>query len=107
MFEKMLNSPNIHIVLQTDYKKLIADLQYDQLYITSSIDEYFDYKYGTLEYRKTLFHFETYDQQAFQENIVINYPNDYEYTRITEMKKFYPQSSTYNIKKTVICKEFP
>jgi UDP-galactopyranose mutase len=54
-----------------------------------------------------LFKFETLDVQNFQEAISVNYPNDYEWTRITEMKKFYPLSNTYNINKTVILKEYP
>jgi len=54
-----------------------------------------------------LYKLEEYNKQSFQENIVINYPNDYEYTRITEFKKFYPNSSTFDIEKTVICKEIP
>jgi UDP-galactopyranose mutase len=107
MFEKMLDYPNIKLLLNMDYKIMINDIIYHQLFITSPIDEYFDYKYGKLEYRKTLFHLETHNVQSFQDNIVVNYPNDYEWTRITEMKKFYPQSLTYHIDRTVICKEFP
>jgi UDP-galactopyranose mutase len=107
MFKKMLQSPKIKLLVNTDYKTMIKDVKYDQLCITAPIDEYFDYKYGKLEYRKTLFHLETHHCQSFQDNIVVNYPNDYEWTRITEMKKFYPQSKTYHIDQTVICKEFP
>jgi UDP-galactopyranose mutase len=44
---------------------------------------------------------------SFQDNIVINYPNEHEYTRITEYKKFYPDSLVTTINKTVICKELP
>jgi len=54
-----------------------------------------------------LYKLETHDKKEFQEKVVISYPNDHEYTRITEFKKFYPNSPTYNIEKTVICKEFP
>jgi UDP-galactopyranose mutase len=50
---------------------------------------------------------EEHDLQSYQENTVINYPNDFEYTRITEFKKFYPTSPTYEVTKTVICKEIP
>ena len=81
--------------------------EYEKLYVTSPIDEFFDNKYWELWYRKTLFKFETLDVQSFQEAPVVNYPNDYEWTRITEMKKFYPLSPTYEIEKTVILKEYP
>lgn len=107
MFEKMLNSSKIKLLLNTDYKTVLWNLDYDQLFVTAPIDEYFDFKYGKLEYRKTLYCFKTYDLQSFQEASVINYPNNYEYTRITEMKKFYPMSNTFSLEKTVICKEFP
>lgn len=107
MFENMLNNKNIKVLLNTDYKDVINEIKYENLYFTWPIDEYFDFKYWKLDYRKTLYKLETYNKQSFQENIVINYPNDYEYTRITEFKKFYPNSSTFNINKTVICKEIP
>jgi UDP-galactopyranose mutase len=107
MFEWMLDSENIHITLDTDYKDVLSHMTYDRLFFTWPIDEYFGYKYGKLEYRKTLYQLETYDQFSYQENIVINYPNEHEYTRITEYKKFYPDLPNFNQDKTVICKEIP
>jgi len=107
MFEKMVDNKNIKILLNTEYKEFIENLEYEKLYFTWPIDEYFNFKYWKLDYRKTLYKLESYNKQSFQENIVINYPNDYEYTRITEFKKFYPNSPTFNIEKTVICKEIP
>ena len=107
MFEKMLNNEHIKVMLNTDYKDVIWQFEYEKLYVTSPIDEFFDNKYWELWYRKTLFKFETLDVQSFQEAPVVNYPNDYEWTRITEMKKFYPLSPTYEIEKTVILKEYP
>jgi len=107
MFEKMLDHPKIKIMLNTKYSDIKNEIQFDTLYFTWSIDEYFDYKYGKLWYRKTLYDLETLNIQSYQENAVINYPNDYEYTRITEFKKFYPNSSTFSCNKTVICREIP
>jgi UDP-galactopyranose mutase len=107
MFEKMLDNKNIRIILNTNYKDIVWKLEYAKLFVTSPIDEYFDYKYWELWYRNTLFKFETIDINSFQNNSIINYPNDYAWTRITEMKKFYPLSPTYSINKTVILKEYP
>lgn len=107
MFEKMLGSELIHVSLKTDYQKIRNQISYEKLYFTWSIDVFFNYKYGRLEYKKTLYQLESYNIQSYQGNIVINYPNDYDYTRITEFKKFYPHSSTYPLSKTVICKEIP
>jgi len=107
MFEKMLDYPNIKILLNTDYKEIITDIEYEKLYYTWPIDYFFDYKYWKLEYKKTLYHFETLNKKQFQQIATVNYPNDYEFTRITEFKLFYPENPTFNIEKTVICKEYP
>src|SRR5581483_5698369 len=48
--------------------------------------EYFEYRFGKLPYRSLNFQFETHDQAIFQPGPVINYPNDYAYTRCTEFK---------------------
>ncbi len=56
---------------------------------TGAIDKYFDYKYGTLEYRSLKFENETLDISDFQGNAVVNYTDsDTPYTRIIEHKHF-------------------
>ena len=107
MFEKMLDNENIEICLNTKFRDIKDKIEYEKLYFTWSIDEYFDYKYWKLWYRKTLYDIKELNIQSYQENSVINYPNDYEYTRITEFKKFYPNSITIDYNKTVICREIP
>lgn len=108
MFENMLSSSEgISVMLNSDWKKIREQVQFDRLIFTGPIDEYFDYEFGKLEYKRTLYKFETYDSAEFQSAPVVNYPNDYEYTRITEMKKFYPESPAYGLSKTVVCKEIP
>lgn len=107
MLEKMLDSPKNKILLNTNYKEVINNITYENLYITWPIDEYYDYKYWKLEYRKTLYQMETYNSSSYQQKAVINYPNDYEYTRITEFKKFYPNNPSTKVESTVICKEIP
>lgn len=107
MFEKMLDNEHIKVVLNCNYKNVVQEMEYEKLFVTSPIDEFFDYKYWTLEYRKTLYDIEIMNIQSYQDNSVINYPNDYEYTRITEFKKFYPNSPTFSCEKTVICREIP
>ena len=69
------------------------------------IDQFFDYKYSDkkLEYRSLDFVFETYNQEFFQDGPVINYPNDYKFTRIVEYKHITGQKH----QKTTISKEFP
>jgi UDP-galactopyranose mutase len=45
MFERMLDNKNIRVMLNTDYKDIIDQIEYDKLFVTSPIDEFFDYKY--------------------------------------------------------------
>jgi len=103
MFEKMLSHPNIHIMLNTDYKDIIGEMSYKKLIFTGPIDEYFDYQYGKLPYRSIEFKFETLDQENFQPTGTVNYPNDYSFTRITEFKHLSGQQH----RKTSIVYEFP
>jgi UDP-galactopyranose mutase len=103
MVEHMLNHQNIHVLLNTDFKEIITSLQYDTLIFTGPIDSFFDFRHGKLPYRSLDFIFETLDFEHFQKVGVVNYPNDHEYTRITEFKHFYFQRHH----KTTICYEYP
>ncbi|GGD11052.1 UDP-galactopyranose mutase [Hyunsoonleella pacifica] len=71
---------------------------------TGNIDEYYNYKFGKLEYRSLRFEHEILDIDNFQGNAVVNY-NDTEipYTRILEHKHF----EFGKQKHTVITREFP
>lgn len=70
---------------------------------TGAIDEFFDFKYGPLEYRSLRFEEEILDQESYQGNIAVNYTDhDYPYTRIVEHKYF--EFGTQP--KTVITKEY-
>jgi UDP-galactopyranose mutase len=103
MCERMAANKNIKILLNTDYKEVIGDFTYDTLIYTGAADEFYKYKFGKLSYRSINFVFETFDREEYQEAPVVNYPNDYDFTRITEFKKLSGQEH----KKTTICKEFP
>lgn len=103
MCEKMVAGKNIKLMLNTDYREVINDISYETLIYTGAVDEYYNYKYGKLAYRSINFVFETYDKQLYQEVPVVNYPNDYDYTRITEYKQLTGQEHN----KTTISKEFP
>jgi len=103
MFEKMLNNQNTHILLNTDYKDIADSIKYDKLLFTGPIDDYFDYVYGKLPYRSLDFIFDTLDMEKYQNAAVVNFPNDHDYTRITEFKHFYFQTHH----KTTICYEYP
>ncbi len=86
MFERMLDHPNITIMLQCDYRDIEPVIPYREMVYTGPIDEFFDCRFGRLPYRSLEFTFETVDQAVAQPAAVINYPNDYAYTRVTEFK---------------------
>ena len=104
--EKMLDHPNIEVVLNKDFaefKKENSDLLKNaRIFYTGSIDEFFDYKFGKLPYRSVNFKFETHNRDFYQTHACINYPNNYDFTRIHEYKHYLNDKS----EKTVIAKEY-
>ncbi len=86
MFENMLSHENITIMLNVDYKEIKDVIPYKHMIYTGPVDEFFDLRFGKLPYRSLQFDFQTHDQEVYQPGAVINYPNDYAYTRCTEFK---------------------
>lgn len=101
--ENMVKNRNIKLLLNTDYKEVINDITYEKMIYTGPADEFYDCRYGKLPYRSINFVFETHNTEEYQEAPVVNYPNDYDYTRITEYKKLTGQQHP----RTTIGKEFP
>ncbi len=102
LFGNMLDHPNIRILLNTDYRDVRDTLPYRELIYSGPVDEFFDYQFGKLPYRCLEFKHETLNQPQFQPVAVVNYPNDYEFTRITEFKHLTGQAHA----KTSIVYEF-
>jgi UDP-galactopyranose mutase len=103
LFEKMLAHPNIHTMLNVDYKDIEQFVPFREMIFTGPIDSYFDYCYGKLPYRSIEFAFETLDTEKFQPTGTVNYPNEQPYTRITEFKYLTGQKHS----KTSIVYEYP
>ncbi|SFE38420.1 UDP-galactopyranose mutase [Bacillus sp. OV194] len=103
MFKKMIRHSNIHLMLQTDYKDIAPTIPHGKVIYTGPIDSFFNYKFGKLPYRSLEFEFVTLDKERFQETAQVNYPNEYDYTRIAEFKYITGQ----NHPKTTIAFEFP
>ncbi|MBV9672582.1 MAG: UDP-galactopyranose mutase, partial [Verrucomicrobia bacterium] len=103
LFENMLDHPNIKVLLNTDYREIKKSIPFEEMIYTGPIDEFFGNCYGKLPYRSLNFVHETHDCETFQAAPVVNYPNDYGYTRITEMKYLTGQKHP----KTSIIYEFP
>lgn len=113
MMEKMVEHKNIKILLNTDFKE-VCSFQDRNLYLfggkfdgfliyTGKIDELFDYKFGDLPYRSVDMQFETVEKEFYQEKTTVNYPNNYDFTRVTEFKHIHKTSSD----RTTILKEYP
>jgi UDP-galactopyranose mutase len=87
LFETMLDHPKIDLALSTNFNKVKNRVNAKHTIFTGPIDEYFEFCYGNLPYRSLDFesqHIE--NQDCVQPVAVINYPNDFEYTRSTEFK---------------------
>jgi UDP-galactopyranose mutase len=103
MIENMLDHENISLMLNTDYFNIKDEITAELTVYTGKLDEYFNYCYGELEYRSVIFDFTTEDVEFFQSAPVVNYPNDYDFTRITEFKYFTGEKSNM----TSLCYEYP
>jgi UDP-galactopyranose mutase len=103
MFEKMLDHPNIKVMLNTDYREVAELVPWRHMIYTGPVDAFFNFKYGKLPYRSLEFRHETVPQERFQPVGTVNYPNDYGYTRISEFKHITGQSHP----KTSVVYEYP
>ncbi|WP_300080602.1 UDP-galactopyranose mutase [uncultured Thomasclavelia sp.] len=104
IIEKMLTG--IDTKLNYDYFEHRDELNQiaDKIVFTGMIDQFYDYKFGTLEYRSLRFETEVLDEENYQGNAVVNYTEyDIPYTRIIEHKHF----EFGNQPKTIITKEYP
>ncbi len=104
IFEKLLE--NIEVKLNCDYIQNRKDLEplAGKTIYTGTIDGFYGYIFGKLEYRSLRFETKVLDEQNFQGNAVVNYTAaDVPYTRIIEHKHF----EFGNQEKTVITEEYP
>ena len=104
IIEKMLE--NVDVRLNTNFFENREELENiaDKIVFTGMIDEFYNYKFGTLEYRSLRFEHEVLEEENHQGNAVVNY-TEYEipYTRIIEHKHFEYGTQP----KTVITREYP
>jgi UDP-galactopyranose mutase len=103
MFERMLDHPNISLLLQTDYRKVMEWLPYRELVYTGPVDEFFGFRHGKLPYRSLEFEHRTLDREWLQPVAVVNYPNEHAYTRVTEFKHMTGQAHP----RTSVVYEYP
>lgn len=80
----------------------------NKIVFTGAIDEYYDYKFGKLEYRTVRFETEVLNCPNFQGNAVVNYTDSTTpYTRVIEHKHFEAfGDDIFNNPKTIISREY-
>lgn len=87
MFERMLDHPNIEVKTGVDFNQIKNEIKAGHIVYTGPIDEYFDYCFGKLPYRSLRFDHEHHQNTTQLQSVgTVNYPNDFDYTRITEFK---------------------
>lgn len=95
MFEKILSHPEIEIVLGEKFVKNDSlESQFDLIFNSMPIDEYFGYKYGRLEYRSIRFHHYNVCSARLFPVTTVNYTDRGPYTRVTEWKNI-PNAASY------------
>ena len=92
-----------HGLLGTDYRDAMQSVRFKQLVYSGPVDEYFDFRFGELPYRSLRFEHKTLRQEYLQPVAVVNYPNDHEYTRVTEFKYLTGQAH----RQTSVVYEYP
>ncbi len=107
--EKMLD--DVEVRLGVDFFKERGALTENakKIVFTGMIDEYYDYRFGELEYRSLRFETEDLPQENFQGNAVVNHTEaQVPYTRIIEHKHFEFGCQGGNATNhTVITREYP
>lgn len=104
LFDNMLNHDNINVRLLTRFDKS-SEKSYDHVFNSMSIDEYYDYVHGTLDYRSIIFETMNISVPRVYPVTTVNFTHDGDATRVTEWKNIPGHGSNpYN---TTITVEFP
>lgn len=103
MVERMLAGTS-NMRFNTKFKRTDT-LNYDHVFYSGPLDEYFDYQFGELRYRTLDFDIQVHQETNYQGCPVMAYHGTEPYTRITEHKHFLPSQSV--LPHTIITKEIP
>ena len=103
MVERMLEGVEVRLGVDYLENKAELDALADKIVYTGTVDSYFNYCYGPLEYRNVSFETELLDMENYQGNAVVNYTDrETPYTRVIEHKHF----DFGTQEKTVISREY-
>lgn len=102
MVKNILNNPLIKVELNTDFNQVRNEIEYERLFFSGAIDEYFNYEFGRLPYRSLDIVFKTHNQEYLQSGPQMNYPENYDYTRSVEYKYYLDEKAD----KTIVSYEY-
>jgi UDP-galactopyranose mutase len=117
LFDRLLAACRQTMVLfNADYREVSKQVAYKKLIFTGAIDEFYDYAAGVLPYRSLRFEPEHFSAEQLVEResisgrkgfwqpaLQVNYPNEFDYTRIVETKHVTGQTCD----NTTIVREYP
>jgi UDP-galactopyranose mutase len=104
MFVRILGHRNIEVRTSTSYADIADRVDRGATIFTGPIDEYFGHRFGRLPYRSLRFEHEHLPGvERYQSVGTVNYPNEHDYTRITEFKHLTGQMHAG----TSIVREYP
>lgn len=83
--KNLLDHKNIEILTSTVFNKEMEN-NYDYIFNSMPIDEYYDYRFGKLDYRSIKFHSVNLPTPKLLPVVTVNFTNKSKYTRITEWK---------------------
>jgi UDP-galactopyranose mutase len=87
MFRRMLDHPCISFATGVEFESIRLAGSHRHLIYTGPIDAYFGFRHGRLPYRSIEFrHEHRPGLSVYQPVATVNFPNDGEYTRVTEFK---------------------
>ena len=104
LFSRLLDHPNIEVRTGIEYAAIATRLDRRTTLFSGPIDEYYGHRYGRLPYRSLRFEHEHLPATPWHQPVgTVNYPNDHDYTRITEFKHLTGQAHAG----TSIVREYP
>jgi UDP-galactopyranose mutase len=87
LVRRMLASPRIKLLLNCAWEDVATEIDFERLVFTGAIDGWFRYEHGKLPYRSLRFAAEKIDAPYFQKVGTVNYPNNFDFTRITDYNR--------------------
>jgi UDP-galactopyranose mutase len=86
IFKNILNHPNIKVMLNTSFSKFM-EREYEHIFSSMPIDEYYENMFGPLPYRSIKFTDVHFPTSFVLPNSVVNFTHNGPETRVTEWKQ--------------------